>query len=476
MNSRTCISFQLESRCELGLSSKEIAHCVTALCLFCRESVNRMKIRECHGLRLIVAILNDFTLYKLFDRIVNSLLQFSFDSASLSTLQNEGLVQTLVSYIWAYTEKYGVVHQCSDEKAPLLRYCANEDDPDLPHGFNPSGLPEMVDEDDVLDANDIPEDIVPPEPEAEEDNQMEPVDLNDEEIAAMNLQDPPSENNVKEPIVFRVNSPSYQAVQDEYSEIMRRQEAMANSLWVKGPAQEGPSGPGSPDRSPYPWMGSPEQSPGYSLEGSPVSLASRSPQKSPERGSPLTLPKYSPLPFEPQINDDQEEDIQSIYSPVERFSDDEEDIQPCSSRTAETRDVKRSRPVPSSPIPKEPLVKKPREMSPIPTTSNTPPRNNVSFNNFSPGVSPLNQAKALPTFAPLPHPPQNSPARSDIHEEKRENSLIGWVLHILSLLSQPAHIHEHMLNIATTQVLVKYLINCPNPLPRAGRILIRLSK
>ncbi|XP_059090684.1 armadillo repeat-containing protein 5-like [Tigriopus californicus] len=288
---------KLENRCELGLSPKEIAHCVTALCLFCRESVNRMKIRECNGLRLIVAILNDFALYKLFDRIVNSLLQFSFDSASLNTLQNEGLVQTLVSYIWAYTEKYGIFHRCSTEKGLMNRYCPNEDDPDLPHGFDPCGLPEMVDAEDVLDANDIPEDIGPPEPDGEDSN-MEPVDLNDEEIAAMNLQDqgqgpsPPPENiNVKEPIVFRVNSPSYQAVQDEYSEIMRRQEAMANSSWVRGPSHEAPSGPASPDRSPYPWMGSPEHSPGYSLEGSPVSLASRSPQKSPERGSPLTLPK-----------------------------------------------------------------------------------------------------------------------------------------------------------------------------------------
>ncbi len=57
------------------LSERETAHCVTALCLYCRESVNRMKLRECGGLRLFVRLLGERDKARMHDRIVNSLLQ-----------------------------------------------------------------------------------------------------------------------------------------------------------------------------------------------------------------------------------------------------------------------------------------------------------------------------------------------------------------------------------------------------------------
>ena len=56
---------------------------MTALCLYCRESVNRMKLREFGGLRLFVTLLGDDENKSLHNRILNSLLQFAYDDQGL---------------------------------------------------------------------------------------------------------------------------------------------------------------------------------------------------------------------------------------------------------------------------------------------------------------------------------------------------------------------------------------------------------
>ena len=78
------------------LTEKEIAHCITALCLYCRESVNRMKLREFGGLRLFIELLNNPDQGKIHDRIINSLLQFAYDDLGMRVLQHYGLIPCLV--------------------------------------------------------------------------------------------------------------------------------------------------------------------------------------------------------------------------------------------------------------------------------------------------------------------------------------------------------------------------------------------
>ena len=88
-----------------GLTPKEVAHAVTALCLYCRESVNRMKLREHGGLRLFIKLLNDASKESLHDRIVNSLLQFAYDDLGLRVLQHHGIIPCLVGFVERYTHR-----------------------------------------------------------------------------------------------------------------------------------------------------------------------------------------------------------------------------------------------------------------------------------------------------------------------------------------------------------------------------------
>ena len=65
---------------------------------------------------------------------------------------------------------------------------------------------------------------------------------------------------------------------------------------------------------------------------------------------------------------------------------------------------------------------------------------------------------------------------SNTDEGKKENSQIGWVLQILSRLSQVERPHDDLMSLATVKALVGYLAHTRRPLPRAARILTRLSK
>jgi len=81
------------------LTPKETGHVITALCLYCRESVNRVKLRELGGCRVLVEVLNDETLSNLHDRVINSLLQFMYDNHSLNVLMSSGLIPSLVGFL-----------------------------------------------------------------------------------------------------------------------------------------------------------------------------------------------------------------------------------------------------------------------------------------------------------------------------------------------------------------------------------------
>lgn len=72
--------------------------------------------------------------------------------------------------------------------------------------------------------------------------------------------------------------------------------------------------------------------------------------------------------------------------------------------------------------------------------------------------------------------PLQKPGVDKNKKKSAEDSRAGWILQILSRLSQAERPHEDMSNIRTMQVLIKYLDKVKDPIPRAGRILARLSK
>ena len=55
---------------------------------------------------------------------------------------------------------------------------------------------------------------------------------------------------------------------------------------------------------------------------------------------------------------------------------------------------------------------------------------------------------------------------SNTDEGKKENSQIGWVLQILSRLSQVERPHDDLMSLATVKALVGYLAHTRRPLPR----------
>ena len=59
-----------------------------------------------------------------------------------------------------------------------------------------------------------------------------------------------------------------------------------------------------------------------------------------------------------------------------------------------------------------------------------------------------------------------SETTSNTDEGKKENSQIGWVLQILSRLSQVERPHDDLMSLATVKALVGYLAHTRRPLPR----------
>ena len=86
---------------------------ITALCLYCRESVNRVKLRETGGCKLFVEVLGseEEDLSKMKDMILNSLMQFIYDNSSLNVLMNEGLIPSLIQMIETFNDDFKD-HKC----------------------------------------------------------------------------------------------------------------------------------------------------------------------------------------------------------------------------------------------------------------------------------------------------------------------------------------------------------------------------
>ena len=70
---------------ESALSSKEFIHCVNALCLYCQESVNRLKLRELGGLQFFVSLLSSHQFHHkaVHKKVLGSLVRFGYDAISM---------------------------------------------------------------------------------------------------------------------------------------------------------------------------------------------------------------------------------------------------------------------------------------------------------------------------------------------------------------------------------------------------------
>ena len=271
------------------LEGRMVGCVVTALCLYCRESVNRVKLREGGGCRLLVEVLRSRqpALMVLHDRVLNSLLQFIYDNRSLNVLMDHGLVLGLVVLLEDHLARVeegreGQVCLCGGEEQEVEveeEQEVREEAPETQEALNTAA----------------------DEPKIEEKEPTEELER-------------PSKPNP----VFRLTSPSYQAVQWELEQFQQLREAREKGQVTSGgrSPEWSPTSPSSlpvsPDRSP-PSL-SCHFSPSYSLTSSPSHSYSPSYSPCPSSYSPSSSPPYSPQ--EPN------------YSPVENFSDEELDVAP----------------------------------------------------------------------------------------------------------------------------------------------------
>ena len=90
---------------------------VRTLCLYCRESVNRVRMREGGGCAVLVSVLaSPEQPAAVRDTVLRSLLQFLYDNHSLNVLMSEGLVPCLVTILEQDMEDTQMRHECDQSK------------------------------------------------------------------------------------------------------------------------------------------------------------------------------------------------------------------------------------------------------------------------------------------------------------------------------------------------------------------------
>uniref|UniRef100_A0A8D0GMY1 Armadillo repeat containing 5 n=1 Tax=Sphenodon punctatus TaxID=8508 RepID=A0A8D0GMY1_SPHPU len=92
---------EIRQRHLAGAGGVALQPLVKALCLLCREAVNRSRIRESGGLKLLLSLLRDRRHGLLHARVVLAFVAFFYDEAALETLQAGGLVPLLVGRLAA---------------------------------------------------------------------------------------------------------------------------------------------------------------------------------------------------------------------------------------------------------------------------------------------------------------------------------------------------------------------------------------
>ena len=261
----------------------------------------------------------------LHNRVVNSLLQFMYDNHSLNVFMSVGLIFSLVRFI----EQQNIVLQGTSSCSRIpgdVDEAAEQEVGEKQVGPDEPGEPETLLHDD--------------KPDVEEETFEETVEVTEPKVA-----------EIKKPAgpVFRINSPSYQAVQYELEQFLQMRDTHGASSPRGGLPDYSPASPSSllqsPDRSPlYLSCGySPDRSvlsPEISGFSSPTSPRSPSPvyrfqpDFSPPSSPPLSPPEacYSPphASFSPPHPSSYSPSHPCFfpphpsYSPVETFSDGEE--------------------------------------------------------------------------------------------------------------------------------------------------------
>lgn len=78
----------------------------SALCRYSQESVNRIRVRECGGLCLLVEVLRDTERKDLWPCTVCAILQFRYDSGSLELLWDSELISVIMSHVQDYVQQH----------------------------------------------------------------------------------------------------------------------------------------------------------------------------------------------------------------------------------------------------------------------------------------------------------------------------------------------------------------------------------
>ncbi|XP_040564552.1 uncharacterized protein [Lepeophtheirus salmonis] len=425
---------------------------VIALCLFCRESVNRRKLRDSGGLAFFVEVLRMDDKCNLHNRILQSLLQFNYDTLSLNILQDKGLIPTLLKLLNKDEAVTSFKHSCEAEisKSEIEKFDSD------PLSLSIHETIEME-----TSGTEIPKNKTEIENESEEDGNEQELDVNASRIynnlvsnTNMGGEEPAKFSNKRSNITFRVDSPSYQEVQKEFQRFLKvRDNVIDLEDSIPGSLCQ------SPDRSPW---STPSSRGGYSPESS---CSGYSPLHDPMEVS-YSTPKYSS--YGP-ISDTEDEDSNpatmpivisspeqptKVYSPIETFSETEEE---------NDEDGISEDPVPS-------------------TSSASPPPPKKRRTSFSSSLA-LNIPKVQSIFD-LPTSPikfSTTPEDSSFsfpNKEDKYSSQNQFIFQILSRLSQAEKPHDNIVSLETTTTLLRHLFTMPEDPgeSRVARILLRLSR
>jgi len=501
---------------------------MTALCLYCRESVNRVKLREAGGCKLFVEVLSskEEEMMNLQDIVLNSLLQFIYDNHSLNVLMDQGLIPSLIQMLQEYSDSYND----EDHKCDPVDVTVEEDNAGV-NNTEQSDVKTFSDtEISALDKNENNEDTPLADKKITTDN-------NDEVIAVANDdEDNEEEQSVsKSAPVFRITSPSYQAVQYELEQFMQLRTNMelntsgsgsprwplSNSSVCSG----GPSSPQSPPSSPPEWIPlspsssicqSPDRSPprlscGFSPTSSDTDQSPRYSCPSPES----TTDRYSPLLYSPSSQPISPQE--PSYSPIENFSDEENEankdneymkeevnesvkslheVKLDSSNDQGSNLVKSDDPIPStSGEPKlyEPWTKRtikiqrthtylgqtftlpPRTRSPSPPYASPAKRPKLSTSplyKYSPSPLPSPKSSTVHHIRQLPSTPVSSGPPQKV---KKPFSRISSIMQILARLCQAERPHADLTSAKTISTIFTYMSLVPSGVEKSGKILNRLS-
>ena len=480
------------------VEGKMLSCVVTALCLYCRESVNRVKLREGGGCKLLVEVLvsRQPAILDLHDRVINSLLQFIYDNHSLNVLMDCGLVFALVALLEEHMEQVregreGQACLCvgetgEEEKSGEIIEAAkksNEGGADNGSGEaesmkvdeRPFGMSQKKDKAAVEVPAENNSDCI----QDDEDGKFPSATLGQQ--ATVEVDKPGTPRSSRPDPVFRLTSPSYQAVHWELEQFRQLREARAGGAGGGGglissgyspcPSPEwAPTSPSSlclsPDRSP------PSLSCHYSPAHSTSSSTSHSYSPTYSSYSPSSSPAYSPQ--EPS------------YSPVENFSDEEESETP----------VEEPQPHPTCPMAASPEAGPSSRLEPCkrpPQSPSSPPASKRSTPTYLglpfpiPSSSSSSPPRPTPVRPPrynqsssslLTSPPlQRQPRSVDLtpRPAPSQGSRLTWVLQLLSRLTQADRPHADLTSERTIAAVFTFISQVPDGVSKAGKILTRLS-